>query len=102
VTGAAGCRRDGEDLVLTARVTPRAVRDRLVVAEGMLQVRVTAPPVDGKANKALCRLLGKAFGVAPSRVTLEQGESGRIKRVRVHRPTREPDWLPQLLSKSGG
>jgi uncharacterized protein YggU (UPF0235/DUF167 family) len=35
---------------------------------GAVLIRVTAPPVDGKANDALCRLVAKAAGVAPSRV----------------------------------
>ncbi len=44
---------------------------------------VTAPPVDGAANTALCRLVAKATGVAPSRVTLVRGHKSRVKVVRV-------------------
>jgi uncharacterized protein len=46
-------------------------------------IRVTAPPVDGKANDALCRLIAKKAGVAPSRVTLIRGHTARDKLVRV-------------------
>jgi uncharacterized protein len=46
-------------------------------------IRVTAPPVDGKANDALCRLIAKRAGVAPSRVTLIRGHTARDKVVRV-------------------
>ena len=46
-------------------------------------IRVTAPPVDGKANDALCRLIAKKAGVAPSRVTLIRGHTARDKVVRV-------------------
>jgi uncharacterized protein (TIGR00251 family) len=49
----------------------------------VLQVRVAAPPVDGKANAALCRLIAKQVGVAPSRVTVVRGEKARDKVVRV-------------------
>lgn len=51
--------------------------------DGVLQARVTAPPVDGKANKALCKLIAKRLGVAPSRVTVARGEKSREKLVEV-------------------
>jgi uncharacterized protein len=44
---------------------------------------VTAPPVDGKANDALCRLIAKKAGVAPSKVSVVRGHTAREKVVRV-------------------
>jgi uncharacterized protein len=46
-------------------------------------VRVTAPPVDGKANAALCALVAKRAGVPPSRVSVVRGTASRDKVVRV-------------------
>ena len=46
-------------------------------------IRVTAPPVDGKANDALCRLIAKKAGVAPSRVTVIRGHTARDKTLEV-------------------
>jgi uncharacterized protein len=46
-------------------------------------VRVTAPPVDGRANDALRRLIANRAGVAPSRVTLVRGEKSRDKTLSV-------------------
>ena len=51
--------------------------------DGVLIARVSAPPVDGKANAALCRLVAKRVGLAPSRVTIVRGERSRDKVVRV-------------------
>jgi uncharacterized protein (TIGR00251 family) len=45
----------------------------------VLRVKISAPPVDGKANAALREFLAKHFGVPKSRVTLEKGEGSRIK-----------------------
>jgi uncharacterized protein (TIGR00251 family) len=53
------------------------------VREGALVVRVTAPPVDGKANAALCKLLARTLGVAPSGVTVVRGHAARDKLVEV-------------------
>jgi uncharacterized protein YggU (UPF0235/DUF167 family) len=46
-------------------------------------IRVTAPPVDGKANEALCRLVAKRAGVAPSRVRIVRGQTARDKTLEV-------------------
>jgi uncharacterized protein (TIGR00251 family) len=69
---------------LRVRVQPRASRDALGgEREGALVVRLTAPPVDGRANEALGRLLGRALGVPPSAVRVVRGTTGREKRVEV-------------------
>jgi uncharacterized protein YggU (UPF0235/DUF167 family) len=47
--------------------------------DGAVVVRVTAPPVDGKANDALCRLIARAVSVAPSKVTIKRGRTSRDK-----------------------
>lgn len=53
------------------------------MVDGALQARVSAPPVDGKANKTLCRLIAKRVGVAPSRVSVVRGAKSREKLIRV-------------------
>ena len=73
-----------EGLSLKVRVQPRASRDAIAGArEGALVVRLTSPPVDGAANKALARFLGRGLGVAPSAVSIASGARGRAKRVAV-------------------
>ena len=68
---------------LRVRVKPRAGRDAIEgVREGALSVRLTAPPIEGEANNALARLLGKAARVAPSSVKILRGASSREKVLR--------------------
>lgn len=70
--------------MIEVRLRPRGSRDELAgLRDGVLQAKVTAPPVDGKANEALCRLIAKRVGVAPSRVSVVRGEKSRDKLVRV-------------------
>ena len=52
-------------------------------ADGTLSVRVTAPPVEGRANAALAALLAGALDVRPSSVSVEHGAHGRDKLVRI-------------------
>jgi hypothetical protein len=71
-------------VTLRVRVQPRASRDALGgERQGALVVRLTAPPVDGRANEALARILADTLGVAPSAVRLVRGESGRDKLVSI-------------------
>jgi uncharacterized protein YggU (UPF0235/DUF167 family) len=69
---------------LRVRVTPRAGGNEIAgVRDGVVLVRVTAPPVGGKANGAVCRLIAKAVGVAPSRVTVARGAGSRQTLLRI-------------------
>ncbi len=71
-------------VTLRVRVSPRASRDGLGgERQGSLVVRLTAPPVEGRANAALARLLGRKLGVPPSRVSLVRGATGRDKLIRI-------------------
>lgn len=66
------------------RVIPRARRDELAgERDGRLLLRVTAAPVDGKANAAVCALLAKAAGVPKGAVRVVRGETSRDKVVRI-------------------
>lgn len=71
-------------LVLTLHIQPGAKKTEFVGLHGeAMKLRLAAPPVDGKANAALCAFLADYCGVAKSSVTLLSGETSRAKRVRV-------------------
>jgi uncharacterized protein len=75
--------RDGS-IVFAVRVTPRASRDAIEGEyQGALRVRLTAPPVEDRANDALRRLLAARLNVAVSAVRIVGGEKSRNKRVEV-------------------
>ena len=80
---------DQDDLLLNVRVQPRASKDEITGVQGQwLKVRITAPPVDGKANTRLIRFLATEFQVRQSSITLISGQSSREKRLRIRSPTR--------------
>lgn len=90
-----------QTLIINLHIQPRASRDELVGPHGdRLKVRITAPPVDGKANEHLIRFLAKTFGVPKSNVTLISGETGRDKRIGIANPTKLPPLIsPEIPSK---
>jgi len=69
---------------LAIRVQPRAKRTEVVCSRGdAVVIRVNSPPVDGRANEAVCRLIAKRLGVARTAVRIVRGESARDKLVRI-------------------
>lgn len=67
---------------ITVRLAPRAARDRILGPHGdALKVAVTAPPVEGKANRHLIRFLAKRLGVPQGALSIVSGELARDKVV---------------------
>lgn len=82
---------EGDDLILRIYVQPRASREEIVgIHDGALKIRITAAPVDGKANQQLQQFLAQAFGVSRKSVTLLSGGTARRKSFRIASPTRLP------------
>ena len=78
-------------IVIDVRVQTRSSRIKVdTVENGRLKLRLTAPPVDDKANQQAARMLAKSFGVAPSRVELIRGRTSREKSFRISGAARIP------------
>ena len=81
--------KDGA-VTFRVRVQPRASRDETAgEMGGAIKLRITAPPVEGRANEATCRLIAKLVGVSLSAVEIVSGQSSRDKLIRVHNVTAE-------------
>jgi uncharacterized protein (TIGR00251 family) len=69
---------------ITLRVQPNARSNQVLKFEnGVLHVRVAAPPVKGKANKELIDFLSRSLGVSKSAITIEKGLTSRTKVVAI-------------------
>lgn len=87
-------RWDGDNLLLTVRVQPRASCDEILdVSNSHLRIRTTAAPADGKANQAVVRMLADYLDVPPSRIRLTHGARHRNKRLIVEGPVTVPKGL---------
>ena len=75
-------RKDG--IQFSAIVQPRSSKNKICgLHGGSLKIRLTSPPVDGKANKMCVKLLAKMLSVSPSRIVIVSGHTGRNKIIRV-------------------
>jgi len=80
--------------MLFCHLQPKASRDEFAGQHGeRLKIRITAPPVDGKANAHLIEFLAAQFAVAKQAVTIVSGETGRQKTVRIENPRQLPAAL---------
>lgn len=71
-------------VLLTVRVSPNASRNAIVRTEsGILGIRLTTPPVEGKANKHLLKFLAKQLKIAPSLISIVRGHGSREKTLLI-------------------
>ena len=70
--------------MIAVRVQPRSGREEIAgERDGAIVVRVKAAPEDGRANRALVRLLARRLGVARSGVEIVRGSTSREKLIRI-------------------
>lgn len=87
-------------ITITVQVQPRSSGDGIAgLHEGRLKIRISAPPVDGKANERLTEVIARAFGVSKSSVEIIKGHTSRLKTVRIAGVSSED--YDTLLSKLG-
>lgn len=69
-------------MLLRVHVRPRSSRSAIVgVREGVLDVALSAPPVDGEANAELIKLIARTLGVRRAEVAIKSGQTGRQKHI---------------------
>jgi len=84
--------------VLAIRVHPCSSRNRHAWTDGELHIWVTAPAVEGAANKAVIKYLADVLELPASRITIVSGETARAKRIRV--PLSESSVTGRLSNNS--
>ena len=89
--GAGGC-------LLDCHVQPGASRTALAGAYGeRLKIALQAPPVEGRANRELCRFLSRRLGIPASKIEIIRGLTGRDKTIRC--PGLTPEAAANLLEQ---
>ncbi len=87
----------GNELLINVHIQPRARQDEICGIHGdALKIRITAPPLDGKANAHLIAFMAKQCQLSKSAITVMSGLSSRHKRLRLQ--LQKPN-LPEVLAK---
>ncbi len=93
----------GGQVVLGIKVQPRSARNKLAGGMGgLLKIKLTDPPVEGKANRGLIKLLSDIFRIPKRAVVILSGERGRRKTIRLEgiSPGRTRAIIRDLLPKT--
>ncbi len=77
-------REDKDGLTFAVFVQPRSSQNTITGQHGdALKIKLTAPPVDGAANKMCRAYLSKTFNIPKSAVTIVSGQTARTKQIRI-------------------
>jgi len=88
------------EVKISLKVYPNAPRNEVLgFAEGVLRVKIAAPPVRGKANKELLSFLSRILGISQTALTISRGHTSRNKTIAV-RGLGQDELLARLLSKA--
>jgi uncharacterized protein len=86
-------------LVIRLHVQPRAKRCEIAgIHNGALKIKVTAPPVDDAANRAITEFLSKEFGLSKSSIQILSGLKSRDKTIQI-KGLKLPDFLARISSR---
>ena len=86
---------DDNYVEINAKIIPKASRNEIIEENESVKIRVTSPPVDGKANKAVIDLLSKQLIVSKKDIQIVSGEKSRNKKIRIHGITYQ-DFLKNI------
>ncbi len=93
-------RRSDEGTVIDVYVQPRASKNELAGAhQGSLKLRLTAPPVEGEANKECAKFLAKILGVPKTDVLIVRGHKSRRKSFLIKGVT--PEAMERAIVAAG-
>ena len=96
-------RENKTGLLFPVRVSPRSSQNRAGgLAGDALKLKLTAPPVDNAANRAVVEFFAKALGVAKSRVLIDAGDKSRNKTVLVEAEPEERAAIRKKLQDMAG
>jgi len=71
-------------MLLTIHVKPNSSKDEIVLlTENTLKIKLKAPPVDGKANEYLIKLLSKTLKIPQSAIEITGGLTSKTKRIKI-------------------
>ena len=70
-----------ENLIIKLKISPSASKNEIIKTDEMVKVKVTAQPIENKANKALIEFLSKNFKVPKSSIEIVKGETSKEKTI---------------------
>jgi uncharacterized protein len=75
----------GTGAAIMVKISPRARKNEIteIQLDGCVKIKITAPPVDGKANIELISFLAKIFGIGSNKIEIISGQTGHLKIISI-------------------
>jgi uncharacterized protein (TIGR00251 family) len=83
-------KNSSDGIIFTLRVVPRSSRCEITgIQNDALKLKITAPPVEGKANEECIRFLSDKLGIKKNRITIKAGHKSKNKIIAISGITKE-------------
>lgn len=72
-----------DGIILRLRISPNASKNQFIFTDGMIKLKITAQPIENKANKAVVEYLSKLFKVPKTKITILKGDTSKEKTLLI-------------------
>lgn len=70
-----------EGIIINIKISPNSSKNEIITDGSIIKIKISAPPVDGKANKALIEFLSKNFKIPKTSIKILKGETSKEKTI---------------------
>ena len=74
-------KQTADGILITLKISPNASKNEIIKTDDGVKIKITAPPVDGKANKSLIEFLSKEFKISKTSIEILRGETSKDKTI---------------------
>ena len=72
-----------DGIILRLRISPNSSKNQFIFADDMIKLKITAQPIENKANKAVIEYLSKLFKVPKTKITILKGDTSKEKTLLI-------------------
>lgn len=91
-----------DGLIITFRIIPNSSKNDIIIENGFVKVKITAPPVENKANKALLEFLSKKFKIPKTNIQILKGLTSKDKTILIKTNDKAKiEYIKSELNKEG-
>lgn len=84
-------------LIIKIKIVPNSSKNDIILEEGFIKVKITAQPIENKANKALIEYLSKQFKIPKTNIEIIKGETSKEKTLLLK--TQDENKKAEIITK---
>ena len=84
-------------LLIRIRIVPNSSKNEIILEDEFIKIKITAQPIENKANKALVEFLSKTFKIAKSNIEIVKGDTSKEKTLLIK--SSDKNKIEEIISK---